>query len=213
MSQRTLYLINALAVITLVALNAIDFPGWPVTATGSLKAILIPAAWFIGSWYGRADTQADLRSAMNAAQGNACVQQGPAPAEKPHALLCFAHGGSPIGYEHNKKHGFVCPKCKDFREAMDFGAGDDHSAAALAQVDGAGRVEVVDQADLDPLDAERAAFALNKLFHLGMTPQGLVGEGRHRVHKVPGPSQAEIDEALHNIGLPPQNQPPRACND
>jgi len=26
--------------------------------------------------------------------------------------LCFSHGGSPVGADHNEKHGFECPRCK-----------------------------------------------------------------------------------------------------
>ena len=32
--------------------------------------------------------------------------------EKPEAMLCFAHGGSPNGKVYNDSFGFICPHCK-----------------------------------------------------------------------------------------------------
>lgn len=43
------------------------------------------------------------------------------PALQPHPYLCVEHGGSPACEEHNREHGFVCPKCGEpVHEDLDF---------------------------------------------------------------------------------------------
>jgi hypothetical protein len=150
MSQRTIYLLNALGLVVLIALNTIDFPGWPTMATGILQAVLIPAAWFIGSWYGRADMQAGLQSAMNSV--GMTTRPGP---------------GLQGGMANPDLQRALQPGEKIF--AFDPSGGDDRTVIGLR--DANGWIGVADAGAVPPDADEKTMAELNETLHkYGLPP-------------------------------------------